>query len=1243
MKKQNFLKKIALCGILSLCLIIFIQVNNIKAETKSNLSITIQADKEEYKANEIAKYQIKVKNISENNLEDIAIKSEFSNNVIILESDAIINGQYVVLTKESLSKDEEITFKVNLRVIEATDEDSITVGAKPEMGNKPNGGLPLTGGVNSILIILSALIMIGVGILLYKNKNKNKKSSISMILIITLISSLLSNISAVSATTTKFTESITHTVKSENKNIITKIIVEALIDKEDESTLYVNAERNEKNVLISWEEKEGYVASIYRGTTETDLKIIAENISEIEYIDELEDENIEVYYIVTVTSSDGITLKSNVIKVEAYKDSDKDGLSDEQEAQLGIDPFNEDTDGDGLSDYEEVTMTYTNPLKVDTNNNGISDADEDNDKDGVSNLDEIKVHNSNPNVVDSDSDGLNDADELIYKTDIVNPDTDNDGLSDGDEIELGLDPLNPKTDGVTLDSERVISQEVKEENYEETLIDETNNVAVPSISIETSGNINSNIKVYENINQSVVNNKSIVGKPIEIISEDGIEGTELTFKINKEHNIENYIIFTFDEKSLDFEPVETIVDNEDNTIHANINEDGIYFVIDGVSFLNDLGIDYYSYIGVSSFNLRNNNYDRNSNEYTDKTIEEIIGGYISETEETEIEGVKEEKITSKNFRQTIEVETNKDLEVLAAKIKESVKGQADIVFVLDTTGSMGSYIYNVARNINNFTSTLDTKYNVSVRYGLVEYKDIIADGIGSTIVHTNKGKNWFETSEELKSKINTLSISGGGDDEETAIDALEAARILDFRTSADKFVILLSDAAYKIDNRYEIQSTDELINRYVNDNITLSIITTSYEKENYFEFYNKTQGIWGDINGDFLTILLELADSIGDKVSKGVWVRLKGFDYVKLDDIPKNGSDADTDKDGLADYLELGSTTPIEISLEGVLAQLLKREGLTLSDYSGPSCVPVYEYKSNPTIVDSDGDGIDDKVEYSNGTNPLRYDITDKTLSLLSGLAYSNLNSYVGKTIKEIRNTGIEFKNISSNDVSVFDDWKIIYCNNSSTEDFWFSLPILLDGGLGSIALQKTIDGKSVILFGLRGTEFKEDFLNDALTDLISGAAEFSYQSPYAIYEYTKLTSKNKNADFYIAGHSLGGRLAQDVVLEAYSNIFIRNPKNVATFNGLGFLRIYYINQLATNLVIKNNNVLRNYNYKYDAVGSLLGNSLLYYRIGNQVGSWNSGVVDGPSGVHYYPGRVHGIKLWHEDTRLDYPNTKILN
>lgn len=113
-------------------------------------------------------------------------------------------------------------------------------------------------------------------------------------------------------------------------------------------------------------------------------------------------------------------------------DTDGDGLTDAQEAELGTDPGVVDTDGDGIDDFTEVSEVGTDPTAVDTDGDGLSDGDE------------LYIYATDPLIADTDEDGLSDGEELLTtNTDPFNPDTDGDGASDAAEIDAGTDPQDP--------------------------------------------------------------------------------------------------------------------------------------------------------------------------------------------------------------------------------------------------------------------------------------------------------------------------------------------------------------------------------------------------------------------------------------------------------------------------------------------------------------------------------------------------------------------------------------------------------------------------------------------------------------------------------------------------------------------------------------------------------------------------------------------------------------------------------
>lgn len=146
---------------------------------------------------------------------------------------------------------------------------------------------------------------------------------------------------------------------------------------------------------------------------------------------------------------------------DSQLDADGDNLSNIDEFTNRTDPNNPDSDDDGLSDGDEIAAG-TNPLSTDTDNDGMpdrwevtnnlnpsfNDASDDADGDTLANIDEMH-HATNPHLADSDSDTITDGDEVHqYFTNPNLTDSDYDGLSDPEELDTyHTDPLNPDMDG----------------------------------------------------------------------------------------------------------------------------------------------------------------------------------------------------------------------------------------------------------------------------------------------------------------------------------------------------------------------------------------------------------------------------------------------------------------------------------------------------------------------------------------------------------------------------------------------------------------------------------------------------------------------------------------------------------------------------------------------------------------------------------------------------------------------------
>ncbi len=584
-----------------------------------------------------------------------------------------------------------------------------------------------------------------------------------------------------------------------------------------------------------------------------------------------------------------------------------------------------DTDGDGMTDYEEYLLG-SDPLVA----NAITS---DTDGDGLKDLDEVRNYGTNPKATDSDNDGLNDSDEVtIYHTDPNKMDTDEDGLDDGFEVANGLNPNNKYSDDETFDGDQKFSQAVDETCISDDLLSE-DNIAIPSVFGYAKGQINNNVFIAPSSYNTVLDSRVIIGEPVLIDSKDEyVEGLTLEFDLERfvemGGSVDTLVICKINEND-DFEPMETELKSD--SISCVMDGAGTYFVLELDLFLNGLGIDITEY-AEPEFSV----FGRNA--------------------------------------------------ITRASRRASIYGQADIVFVVDTTGSMSGGITGVINNITEFADALANKYNVQANYALVEYRDLSVDGTNSTRIIKNGAHNWFTDVQSFKNKLRTLSADGGGDTPECTIDALETARRLDFRSNSCKHIILITDAGYKTLNSYDLDSLEDVAELLENDGITTSVVTTESVLPDYQILLDTTSGIFANINNNFSSVLLQLAENIGEDTA-GEWVILKpGYSYVQL---PGN-SDGDCDNDGLTDSYELGQKVTVNLNL--IIEMRLRREGVPLYWYYGKNTIEVYQAKSDPTRADTDNDGIEDKKD----TAPWKKGLKDGIVGALKICSYGTPPAMMG-------------------------------------------------------------------------------------------------------------------------------------------------------------------------------------------------------------------------------------------------------
>lgn len=115
--------------------------------------------------------------------------------------------------------------------------------------------------------------------------------------------------------------------------------------------------------------------------------------------------------------------------------------------------------------------------------------------------------------------------------------------------------------------------------------------------------------------------------------------------------------------------------------------------------------------------------------------------------------------------------------------------KVDLVFVIDCTASMGSYINQVQSNVSRISEKI-SRTAFDVHLALVEYRDHPPeDSSFVTNVH-----DFTSSVEEMKGWVQAMAASGGGDIPEAAADGLDAALHVSYRPSATKICVLVTDA-----------------------------------------------------------------------------------------------------------------------------------------------------------------------------------------------------------------------------------------------------------------------------------------------------------------------------------------------------------------------------------------------------------------------------------------------------------------
>ena len=174
--------------------------------------------------------------------------------------------------------------------------------------------------------------------------------------------------------------------------------------------------------------------------------------------------------------------------------------------------------------------------------------------------------------------------------------------------------------------------------------------------------------------------------------------------------------------------------------------------------------------------------------------------------------------------------------------------KADIVFVLDVTGSMTEEIGGVKNNIIEFSDSLSAR-GIDFKLGLVTFLDKVENTYGFT-----------SNVQTFYSQVAAQYAHGGDDYPENSLQALLTASQFAFRPDAKRIFIWITDASFHINDWATTLTKEQVINELLLKSIQVDCIGEPTEQLNYYDqIVLNTGGNFFDIKGNFRDILLKVS------------------------------------------------------------------------------------------------------------------------------------------------------------------------------------------------------------------------------------------------------------------------------------------------------------------------------------------------------------------------------------------------
>ena len=199
-------------------------------------------------------------------------------------------------------------------------------------------------------------------------------------------------------------------------------------------------------------------------------------------------------------------------------------------------------------------------------------------------------------------------------------------------------------------------------------------------------------------------------------------------------------------------------------------------------------------------------------------------------------------------------------------VKENI---ADIVFFIDSSGSMWDEIQGVKDNVAAFADALEEKGVKEAHFAIIDFHD------SQNKVIDFGGSHWTTDAQKVKDALAAITL--GGDEHITrALNTVTSWS--DFREKAYHFGFLLTD-----EPTYDAPPMATLIPVFQSMDIQISTITKQDLKTHYHDLFTNTGGVWIDIDRpDYYKSMLDLATWISETILISVDYRLVPTEVVPV-------------------------------------------------------------------------------------------------------------------------------------------------------------------------------------------------------------------------------------------------------------------------------------------------------------------------------------------------------------------------